>query len=237
MRRASSQSHPTSSGVGGPLASLLPHRCAACREWGQVLCRQCRFALATSPASIVGGGIAAALSFDGAARSAILGLKYGNRRAVATSLAEILVRRLGLAVPGAGPLDQVDEVDLVTWAPTSRRRVVERGYDQAELLARAVARQLGVPCRRLLYREHGALQVGRGRAERLEGPTFRVRSGRPLRVLVVDDVVTTGATLIAAGQALHAAGIREVRLVAVASTPARGHAKAGEWAPGRLESA
>ena len=234
MRRASSQSQATSPRGRDPLASVLPHRCAACREWGSVLCRQCRFALVTSPACIVGGGIAAALSFDGVARSAILGLKYGNRRAVATALAEILVRRLSLAVPGAGPLDQVD---LVTWAPTSRRRVVERGYDQGELLARAVARQLGVPCRRLLFRVHGAPQAGRGRAERLEGPTFRVRSGRPLRVLVVDDVVTTGATLIAAGQALHAAGIREVRLVAVASTPARGHAKAGEWAPGRLESA
>jgi len=199
-----------------------------------VLCRQCQFALVTSPACIVGGGIAAALSFDGVARSAILGLKYGNRRAVATALAEILVRRLSLAVPGAGPLDQVD---LVTWAPTSRRRVVERGYDQGELLARAVARQLGVPCRRLLFRVHGAPQAGRGRAERLEGPTFRVRSGRPLRVLVVDDVVTTGATLVAAGKALRAAGICEVRLVAVAATPVRGDAKAGEWAPGRLESA
>ena len=237
MRRASSQSQATSPRGRDPLASVLPHRCAACREWGSVLCRQCRFALVTSPACIVGGGIAAALSFDGVARSAILGLKYGNRRAVATALAEILVRRLGLAVPGAGPLDQVDQVDLVTWAPTSRRRVVERGYDQGELLARAVALQLGVPCRRLLFRVHGAPQAGRGRAERLEGPTFRVRSGRPLRVLVVDDVVTTGATLVAASKALRAAGICEVRLVAVAATPVRGDAKAGEWAPGRLESA
>jgi ComF family protein len=222
-----------------PMPALLTTSCASCRQPGEVLCRQCRFALATSPAAIVPGGITAALSFDGAVRSAVLALKFRNRRAVAQVLAETLVRRLGLARPGGA------HVDLVTWAPTSRRRSVDRGYDQAELLARAVARQLGVPCRRLLYRVHGAPQVGRSRAERLQGPSFRARPGVRLRVLVVDDVVTTGATLVAAGEALRAAGIADVRLVAVAATPARGdvrvdgrgHAKDRAQPPGRLETA
>jgi orotate phosphoribosyltransferase len=87
--------------------------------------------------------------------------------------------------------------------------------------------------------------VGRTRAERLQGPAFRARSGVRLRVLVVDDVVTTGATLVAAGDALRAAGIAEVRLVAVAAAPRRddawvtggGHAKDRAQPPGRLETA
>jgi predicted amidophosphoribosyltransferase len=178
-----------------------------------VLCDSCRFAVASSPATIVPGGITAALTFDGVVRTAVLGMKYRNRRAAAKVLAEVLVRRLGLVGPGR------PHYDVVTWAPTSPRRSVARGYDQAELLARAVAAHVGVPCRRLLYRTHGAPQTGRTRSERLAGPGFRVRPGCTLRVLVVDDVVTTGATLIAAGEALRTAGIDDVRLVAVAATP------------------
>ena len=89
------------------------------------------------------------------------------------------------------------------------------------MLARAVAKELGVPCRRLLYRAHGAPQSGHDRAARLLGPAFRARAPRPgLRVLLVDDVVTTGATLHAAAQSLLDAGIADVRCIAAAATPA-----------------
>ena len=135
----------------------------------------------------------------------ILALKYRNRRAVAKHLASMMVRRLQLGVPGEGRL-----FDVVTWAPTSSGRARRRGFDQAELLAREVARQLGVPCRRLLYRVHGQAQTGRTRMERLVGPAFRARPVRSgLRVLVVDDVVTTGATLRCAERALRAAGVEQ----------------------------
>ncbi len=236
---------PTTHGSAGvarrrasPLSLVLPARCAGCHDLGPVLCPTCRFALSTSPAVAVAGDVDAALTFDGVVRDAVVSLKYRNRRAVAAELADLLVRRLGLAGPGRAPFD------LVTWAPTSRRRATERGFDQAELLARAVASRLGVPCRRLLYREHGQAQTGRRRADRLTGPSFRARSApsgrtappaRRWRVLVVDDVVTTGATLTAAGGALRAAGIADVRLVAVAATP--GHADPRQRATGRLEPA
>jgi predicted amidophosphoribosyltransferase len=197
-----------------PLLPVFASSCASCRHPGDVLCRACRFSLASSPAVAVSGDIRAAVSFDGAARSAILALKYGNRRALAAHLAQLMIRRLGLGAPEA------PRFDVVTWAPTSSARAGRRGFDQGELLARHIARELGVPCRRLLYRTHGPTQTGRTRAERLDGPSFRARPARrPLRVLLVDDVVTTGSTLRAAAASLAAAGIGHVQLVAAAATP------------------
>lgn len=184
--------------------------CAGCNAPGETLCRRCRFALVSSSAVVTAHGVQAAMPFDGVGRSIVHGLKFRNRRGVARQLAALMVRRL---VPSAS-------FDVVTWAPTSSARVAERGFDQAELLARAVARELGVPCRRLLYRTHGGPQAGRGRAARLLGPSFRARSPRRgLRVLLVDDVVTTGGTLHAARQALLDAGIAEVHCIAAAATP------------------
>ena len=183
--------------------------CAGCNQPGTSLCNRCRFSLASAPSQLSDTGIMAALPFEGVARQVVHGLKYRNRRQVARQLARLMVRRL-----------RVGKVDVVTWAPTSGARARSRGYDQAELLARAVAVELGVPCRRLLYRSHGASQTGHTRAQRLHGPSFRARAGRAqLRVLLVDDVVTTGATLAAARATLLRAGVGTVHCLAAAATP------------------
>lgn len=187
--------------------------CAGCNQPGKTLCRRCRFSLVTTSPVFTDGGVGAAMPFDGVARQAVLGLKYRNRRGVAGQLASVMVKRL---LSGR----HATRVDLVTWAPTTAAHIGERGFDQAELLARAVARELGVPCRRLLYRAHGAGQTGRSRSERLHAPAFRARPPRrPTRVLLVDDVVTTGATLEAAASALRSAGFADVRCIAAAATP------------------
>ena len=150
---------------------------------------------------------------QGEIQDVIRGLKYRNQRWVVAELADQLVRSV-LADTDA------PDFDVVTWAPTSDRRQRQRGYDQSELLARAVASRLGLKCRRLLYRDRSAPQTGRNREERLNGPMFRARPmRRPSRVLVIDDVVTTGSTLRAAGHALDLAGATEVCLLAVAATP------------------
>lgn len=162
--------------------------------------------------------IVAALAFEGAARRAILGLKFANRRGIARHLARLVVLRLGL--DGGLSVTGRPRFDVVTWAPTSSGRARRRGYDQAQLLARHIARQLNVPCHRLLWRQHGSAQAGRNRSERLRGPSFRARPAtRPLRVLLVDDVVTTGSTLHAAADTLRRAGVGHVMAVAVAATP------------------
>jgi ComF family protein len=200
---------------------LFTNRCAACGCPGErVLCHRCRFSIASVGAANSPPGICAVFPFEGLPRDLIVALKFRHRRAAADVLAGQMVRRMTF-----------DHIDLVTWAPTSARRARRRGYDQAEAIARAVARQLGVPCRRLLYRAHGEAQTGKSRADRLVGPAFRARRPRVgLRVLVVDDVVTTGATLRAASQALRSAGVAHVELAAAASAQLR-HTARSELRP------
>jgi predicted amidophosphoribosyltransferase len=187
-------------------------RCAGCHVRGPVLCRTCRFALVARPAPGTPGEVIVATAYSGRVRDILLGLKYHNRRRVAAHVAGVLAGRLG---------ERVSDVDVVTWAPTSASRRGRRGFDQAELIARGVAAHLGLPCRRLLERDGTATpQTGRTRRQRLSGPRYRVHpraAGR--RVLVVDDVVTTGATLDAAERSLRLGGATGVVLAAVAATP------------------
>lgn len=194
------------------LSPILPTACAGCNQPGAALCRRCRFSLATSVSPVTEQGVRAAFAFEGVSRQVLLSLKYHNRRTVARELAGHIVRRVRLP-----------QVDVVTWAPTGGERSRRRGFDQAELLARAVAHELGVPCKRLLYRAHGQPQTGLSRSQRLAGPGFRARHTRSgLRVLLIDDVVTTGATLASAQASLRAAGIAEVICLAAAATPRQG---------------
>jgi ComF family protein len=155
------------------------------------------------------------VAYDGAGRELLARLKYRNARAALGWLAEGMADLVGT--------DAADAIDVVTWAPTTTARRRRRGFDQAELLARRVARLLGRPCRRLLVRVPGSPQTGLGRAERRVGPRFAFAPAAarppPRRVLVVDDVVTTGASLTAAAAALREGGAIDVRAVAAARTP------------------
>jgi predicted amidophosphoribosyltransferase len=99
--------------------------------------------------------------------------------------------------------------------PARRRR---RGYDQAALLAAAFARRRGLPTVACLARSGGGPQVGRGREARLVGLSgaIEVRSRPPPEAILVDDVVTTGATLVACAWALKQAGCERVVAIAYA---------------------
>jgi predicted amidophosphoribosyltransferase len=153
-------------------------------------------------------GVWALLAYAGPARALVRGLKYRNRRAALGRLADALGARLA----DVGP-------EVVTWVPAVPAHRRERGYDPGELLARRVARVLRVPARRLLVRRGDRPQTGQGRAARLAGPDLAVRRRVPARVLVVDDVVTTGGSLAAAARALREAGADRVHAAVLAATP------------------
>ena len=180
-----------------------------------VLCPTCVDQLVPAGPMAVPGLDAAAsvVRFEGAGRDLLLALKYGNRRGAVTVLASAMAASVrAVAVGEPAP-------DLVTWAPTSRARRRQRGFDQAELLARAVARRLGCPVRATLRRTSASHQTGLDARQRRVGPTFASRRRLTGRVLVVDDVVTTGATIGAAAAALRHAGARGVIGVTAAATP------------------
>jgi len=146
-----------------------------------------------------------------AARPVVTSLKNGDRRDLVAWLADGMV---AIWTPPSGA--------VVTWAPTSTARRRRRGFDQAELLARAVARRWAVPCTPLLRRLAGPAQAGRPGRERRANPGFATRAEVPPTVVVVDDVATTGATLTAAAAALRAAGAARVdALVAARARPGR----------------
>lgn len=151
---------------------------------------------------------AARFRYDEVSAGLLVALKNRQRRDLVAWLAGELSR-----------LPRPDAVEVVTWAPTSPSRRRGRGYDQAELLARALARRWGVPCRALLARRGGPAQAGAGAAARRAHPGFGVTGRVPHHVVVVDDVATTGATLAAAAQALRAAGALAVHGLVVARAP------------------
>ena len=151
------------------------------------------------------------LDYEGLARHVVSGIKYRNDRRVLPWMAAEMA---ALLVPPQGC--------LVTWAPTTAAHRRSRGFDQAELLARAVARRWRVPCRRLLRRPPQPAQTGRSRTQRQHGAVvLAARRGQRVihPVIIIDDVLTTGATLNHAAQALRVAGAPWVGALTAARTP------------------
>lgn len=211
---------------------VYPPRCGACREHAPagLFCAVCAEAVEPVPPGCEGCGapgtarrcggclvhppafdrVRAGGLFGGPLADAIHAFKYGDRPALARPLGAWLAERVGLPA-GAH----------VVAVPLARGRRIARGYDQAALLAGALARAAGA------RREVGLLrriretppQVGRSREERarnVAGAFAATVAARALHLVLVDDVVTTGATADAAARALRAAGARSVEVVALA---------------------
>jgi len=193
---------------------LLAPRCAGCGEPGSWFCVSCRDQC--DPVAHDGRlPIRAAGAHAGPLRAAVRRLKYGGEPGLAHDLGELVALEL------ARDLARGTTVDAVVPVPLHRSRVASRGYDQAALLARAVAARTCLPLRPALHRIRGGrpqVELDRAaRAKNIRG-AFVAESGslRGLRVALVDDVATTGATLVDAAAAARAAGARAVRAYVVA---------------------
>ena len=141
-------------------------------------------------------------------------LKFGRAEHLGEALAPALAARCA---------PWTSRIDFVTPVPLPWTRLLARGYNQAEAIALPLARDLGLPCRRVLRRRPRPRQALLSRAERrrnLHGAfTPRRRLPAGVRVLLVDDVMTTGATLAAAAHALRRAGAATIVAAVVARTP------------------
>jgi predicted amidophosphoribosyltransferase len=157
----------------------------------------------------------APLAYEGGARALVRALKFHGAGAAAAVMAAQVV---ATAPPGwldAGALVPV---------PLHPARMRRRGYNQAGRLAAEIAARSGLAVLDCLERTGPrATQVGRGRAQRLEGiaGSVRLRADAPGKAILVDDVLTTGATLSACAEALLAAGAVSVKAIAYARTPGR----------------
>lgn len=196
-------------------AALVPPRCAGCDAPGSWLCEACRYAC--EPHAFASGAlpIRAAGAYEGPLRLAIQRCKYRDERALTAELGD-LVAALVAADLATGAL-----LDAVVPAPIHRERLRARGYDQAALLAARVAERTGLPLVPALRRiRHTRPQVDLdrvARARNVDGAFVAVAGSlRGLRVAIVDDVATTGATLRAAAAAARGAGARGVRAYVVA---------------------
>jgi predicted amidophosphoribosyltransferase len=200
--------------VPSVLDLLLPARCPVCRRAGaRGPCAPCADELPPPPALPPPPGVDrchAVVAYADGGQAVVAALKFRAERAAVAWVAASVAAR----VDPAG-------IDVVTWAPTTPRRRRRRGGDHAERLARAVAAELGLPCRRLLVRRPGPAQAGRDALARRTGPPLVAARRAPPGVLLVDDVVTTGGTVASASRALRAAGARRVVVACAARTPPR----------------
>ena len=202
---------------------LFPPKCLLCREILEPeeldLCRSCRI---HGPECVhfqkklpFIDSWAAVWYYEEKARSSILRYKFYGARSFAKGYARLLAMRLTEEHP--------EGFDLLTWVPTSSMRKIRRGYDQVELLARAVGQELQMEPVRLLRKiRHNPPQSGIvGQAHRRANVlgVYRVENGELLagkRILLLDDIITTGATAGECARVLLTAGCKEVHCGAVA---------------------
>ena len=203
---------------------LFPPKCILCRRLltreETDLCTDCRLDAPEYP----GGkrklqfldSFAAVWYYEGNVRGSLLRYKFHNARSYAPAYGRLLAMRLQREHP--------EGFDLLTWVPVSRLRKFRRGYDQVELLAKAVGQELGLPVVPVLKKLRNNRQQSRitAAAERRANVlgVYRVtepQTVRGKRVLLLDDILTTGATAGECARVLLTAGAEEVHCAVLAA--------------------
>ncbi len=199
---------------------VFGRRCPVCLRPGAAPCARCieRFDEAGEVQAPPGcDDLVALVRYEGAGRELVRAIKYrGHRDAL-----DWVTGALALQLPA------LDSDAVVAWVPASVASRRRNGFDHAEKLARRLARQIGRPARRLLYRTSRESQVGRSAADRRGGVELTASVRAPNTVLLVDDVVTTGASIASAARALRLRGTSTAIAAVVAATPERVGVAAG----------
>lgn len=192
------------------LGKLAPHICLGCGREDAVLCAVCEeyFPPPLEQLEIKGvETVHAATIYEGIAKDLVWQLKFRGARAAADVMARAMA-----------PLIADKTGAVIIPVPTATRRVRQRGFDQAKLLAKRISKRTGLQYGAYLRRHGQTHQVGASREQRLIqlSGAFSVKRPAALcrrRVILVDDVTTTGATLEAAAAAVSAAGAGRVEAV------------------------
>lgn len=203
---------------------LFPQRCILCGallDGAEIdLCRACRTESPECPVSRTKFSFLdswlAVWYYEGKVRSSLLRFKFRRARRYAGGYGRLLAMRLMTEHP--------EGFDILTWVPISWRRKLERGYDQVELLAASVGRELGLEPQRTLKKVRNNLPQSSlsGQAVRRANVLGVYRcvcpeTVRGKRILLLDDIVTTGATAGECARVLLTAGAKEVHLGCVAA--------------------
>jgi len=185
------------------LGLLLPKRCVFClKVSAEGLCGDCQGSLprrtATPPI--------APLYYKGAVRSALHRYKFNG----ASGYAKVFAKLMAQAITDSGV-----PADVITWIPCSFFRRWSRGYDQSEKLARAVSKYLNIPAQKLLTKKRHAksqtkMADASARLENVRGAFAASSEVFGKRVLLIDDIYTTGATMEECRQVLLNAGAIDV---------------------------
>ncbi len=192
------------------LPELREPYCRLCAEPGPVACQKC---LADPPRY---DGIRAPYRMEGPVREMVYGLKYRNYRAYAPHIAALLAEHISIL---PSPTDGIVPI------PLHKARLRERGYNQAELMARELSKLTAMPVAvDLLSRTKNtlpqvSLETDKERRENIRNAFTVTGDVRGLSILLLDDVVTTGATMNAAAGALKKAGAASVWGLALARRP------------------